>query len=284
MHDTVAVAAPRRKFTLAAACACVPKLAEVSLVIASALLLILSFPDFELWPLAWVGLVPFLVVAGRPLHAGRALLLGWLWGAIFFYGTCWWLTYPMIHYAHISAWVAYPLLLAPIALVAVFPALFSLLLSRLVDRFGPRAILTAPLLWVSFEWARYAVTDQLWNAVGYSQAFHPWLIQSARWGGVYAVSFLIVTANVALALAVNVPPASVAVMVRVPTVLKVKLAKVRVPATRVMFPAVPPLSSGMVALESELVIVTFVVAVLTTFQLASTALTTIPLAIAVPAV
>ena len=202
MHDTVACAAPRRKFTLAAARACIPTLAEVSLVIASALLLILSFPDFELWPLAWVGLVPFLVVASRPLHAGRALFLGWLWGAVFFYGTCWWLTYPMIHYAHISAWVAYPLLLAPIALVAVFPALFALLLSRLVDRFGLGAILAAPLLWVSCEWARYAVTGQLWNALGYSQAFHPFLIQSARWGGVYAVSFLIVTANMALALAV----------------------------------------------------------------------------------
>lgn len=198
MHDAVAVAAPKRKFPVAAARACVPTLAEVSLVIASALLLILSFPDFELWPLAWVGLVPFLMVASRPLRAGRALFLGWLWGAIFFYGTCWWLTYPMIHYAHISAWLAYPLLLAPIALMAVFPALFALLLSRLVDRFGPGAILTAPLLWVSCEWARYAVTDQLWNALGYSQAFHPFLIQSARWGGVYAVSFLIVTANVAL--------------------------------------------------------------------------------------
>ena len=92
------------------------------------------------------------------------------------------------------------------------------------------------------------------------------------------------TVTLALALAVNVPPESVAVMVRVPPVLKVKLDKVRVPATRVMFPAVPPLSSVMVALESELVIVTFVVAVLTTFQLASTALTTIPLTIAVPAV
>ena len=201
MQEVAAVKAPNRRFPLAAARACVPTLAEASLVIASALLLILSFPDFELWPLAWVGLVPFLVVAGRPLHPGRALLLGWLWGAIFFYGTCWWLTYPMIHYAHISAWLAYPLLLAPIALVAVFPALFSLLLSRLVDRFGLGAILAAPLLWISCEWARYAVTDQLWSALGYSQAFHLFLIQSARWGGVYAVSFLIVTANVALTFA-----------------------------------------------------------------------------------
>ncbi|HEX7531137.1 MAG TPA: apolipoprotein N-acyltransferase, partial [Pyrinomonadaceae bacterium] len=200
MHDAVAVEAPNRKLpVVAAARASAPTLAEVSLVIASALLLILSFPNFELWPLAWIGLAPFLLVAARPLRAGRAFLLGWLWGAVFFYGTCWWLTYPMVHYAHISACLAYPLLVLPIALVALFPALFSLFLSRLVARFGLGAIFAAPLLWVSCEWARYAVTGQLWNALGYSQAFHPLLIQPARWGGVYTISFLLLAVNVAVA-------------------------------------------------------------------------------------
>src|SRR5439155_52914 len=92
------------------------------------------------------------------------------------------------------------------------------------------------------------------------------------------------TVTLALVLAVNVPPASVAVTVRVPTVLKVKLESARVPATNVKFPAVAPLSSAIVALASELLIVTLVVAVLTTFQFASTALTRTPLAIAAPAV
>src|SRR5438552_10228955 len=174
MHNAVAVQPPNRKLPMVvAARGSVPTLAEASWVIASALLLILSFPDFELWPLAWVGLIPFLSVTAQPLKAERALLLGWLWGAIFFYGTCWWLTYPMIRYAHISAWLAYPILLIPIALVALFPAVFSLLLSKLVARFGSGAMVTAPLLWVSCEFARYSVTGQLWNALGYSQAFHP---------------------------------------------------------------------------------------------------------------
>lgn len=201
MHDAAAVEAPNSKLSSeAAAHARTLTLAEVSLVIASALLLILSFPDFELWPLAWIGLVPLLVVISRPVKPTRAAMLGWLWGVVFFYGTCWWLTYPMIHYAHISAWLAYLLLVVPIALVALFPALFSLLLSRLVERFGPTAVLVAPLIWVSCELARFSVTGQLWNAVGYSQSFHPTLIQSARWGGVYAVGFMVVAINAALAL------------------------------------------------------------------------------------
>lgn len=199
MHEEAAVEAHHPRLSaVAPARVRALTLAEVSLVIASALLLILSFPDFALWPLAWVGLVPLLIVIGRPLPARRAFLLGWLWGAIFFYGTCWWLTYPMIHYANISTWLAYPLLVLPISLVAVFPALFSALLSRLVSRFGPAAMFAAPLAWAGCEWGRYMVTGQLWNALGYSQAFHYLLIQPARWGGVYVVSFLLVTVNVSM--------------------------------------------------------------------------------------
>ena len=56
------------------------------------------------------------------------------------------------------------------------------------------------------------------------------------------------------------------------------------PELSVRLPAVAPLSSEMVALLSELVMVTFVVALVMMFQLASTAFTVMPLAIAVPAV
>ncbi len=201
MHDAVALEAPHRRRnigTLARAGA--PTLAEASLAAASALLAILSFPNFDLWFLAWVALVPLLLVTAQTGNGRRAFLLGWLWGVIFFYGSCWWLTYPIIHYGHISAWFAYPLLLLPVGLVAVFPALFCVLLVYLIGRFGPATLSLAPPLWVSLEWARYMVTGQVWNALGYSQAFHPLLIQSARWGGVYAISFLLVLANSAIVL------------------------------------------------------------------------------------
>src|SRR5439155_21259466 len=88
-----------------------------------------------------------------------------------------------------------------------------------------------------------------------------------------------------LLLAESVPEGSLAVMVREPAVLKVKLENVRVPETSVRLPAVPPpFSSAIAALASVLVIVTLGVALLTTFQLASTALTLMPLGMAVPAV
>src|SRR2546421_70422 len=92
--------------------ACAPTRVEVSLAVLSAVLLIFSFPDFSLWPLAWVGLAPlFLVVARRP-ERGSSFLLGWMTGTLFFYGSCYWATYPMIRYGHIPTPVAY-LLLVP---------------------------------------------------------------------------------------------------------------------------------------------------------------------------
>jgi apolipoprotein N-acyltransferase len=209
MQDTAAAKAPDRKPFLrplvALVGANVPTLAEASLAIGSALLLILSFPNFDLWPLAWMALAPLILAviqAGKP---ARAFILGWLWGAVFFYGSCWWLTYSMIHYGHLQPLVAYLLLILPVALGALFPALSCFALALLTTRFGNAAIFAAPFIWVSLEWGRYVITGEAWNAIGYSQAFHPAMIQTARWGGVYAVGFLIVTANAAIAFALIRP-------------------------------------------------------------------------------
>jgi apolipoprotein N-acyltransferase len=174
--------------------------AQASLVTGSALLTILSFPDFDLWFLAWVSLVPLLIVVARVERPGKAFVAGWLWGTVFFYGTCWWLTYPMIHYGQFRAWLAYPLLILPIAFVGLFPAFACASLSLLIQRFGVTTLVMAPGVWVTFDWLRYLVTGQLWNAIGYSQAFHPSLIQSASWGGVYGISFLMLLLNSAMAL------------------------------------------------------------------------------------
>jgi apolipoprotein N-acyltransferase len=169
-------------------------------VTGSALLTVVSFPDFDLWFLAWISLAPLLIVATQAVNSRKAFVAGWLWGTIFFYGTCWWLTYPMIHYGPFRAWLAYPLLLLPVMLVGLFPAAFCLVLCRLTKQFGTTALLLAPVIWVSVEWVRYVVTGQLWNAIGYSQAFHPFMIQAARVGGVYAIGFLIMGSNAAVAL------------------------------------------------------------------------------------
>jgi apolipoprotein N-acyltransferase len=129
----------------------------------------------------------------------QAFLLGWLFGWVFFFGSCYWLTYSIIHYGGFSPLVAYALLIPGAVVLGVFPATFALLITQVIKRWGSSAVLLVPLFWAPIEWARLAVTGQLWNAIGYSQAFHPALIGTARWGGVYAVGFLIVLVNSACA-------------------------------------------------------------------------------------
>jgi apolipoprotein N-acyltransferase len=176
-----------------------PTRVECAAAILSALLLVCAFPDFNLWPLAWVGLVPLLFVVARRPRARQSFVLGWTTGTVFFYASCWWLTYSMIHYGGLPAPLAFALLVPGALILGLFPALFCLVLARLCARWDARALFIAPPLWVALEWARLGVTGQLWNAIGYSQAYQPTLIQTARWGGVYAVGFLILLTNAAIA-------------------------------------------------------------------------------------
>lgn len=147
-------------------------------------------------------MTPLLLTLARRPSPLRAFVLGWLTGTVFFYGSCYWLTYSMIHFGNLPAWLAYLLLIPGALVLGLFPATFALILAFALLRWRNKAMFLSPLVWTSLEWARLEVTGQLWNAIGYSQAYHPALIQLARWGGVYAVGFLILLVNSAVAFAV----------------------------------------------------------------------------------
>jgi apolipoprotein N-acyltransferase len=172
-----------------------PAFVDLGAATLSAVLLILSFPDFNLWPLAWCALVPLLAVLAINKGRWRPFFLGWAFGTVFFYGSCYWLTYSIIHTGGISPLIAYSLLLPGAVLLGIFPGLFGLFSSRTIRKWGTAGVLIVPVIWSGLEWVRLEVTGQLWNAIGYSQAFHPSLIGPARWGGVYAVGALIVLVN-----------------------------------------------------------------------------------------
>lgn len=176
-----------------------PRWQDAALAVLSAILLILAFPDFEIWWLAWFALVPLLLAIENNKQSGvKSFWLGWLQGTIFFYGTCWWLTFAPINYGSIPAPLVY-LLLVPATLGAgFFVGIFAAILSRLLKRFGNSAILLAPFVWAASEFLRHWITGNSWNALGYSQAFAPSTIQTAQYGGVFLTSFFIVLASAAI--------------------------------------------------------------------------------------
>jgi apolipoprotein N-acyltransferase len=109
----------------------------------------------------------------------------------------------MIHYGGVPAVLAYLLLVPAAIVIGIFPGIFAWLLALAIRQWGYMALLLAPVFWTALEWVRLGVTGQLWNALGYSQAYHPYLIQAATWGGVYAVSFLVAAINAIVALLIT---------------------------------------------------------------------------------
>src|SRR5436190_7269661 len=144
---------------------------------ASTLLLIFSFPNFEFCFLTWIALVPLLITVVRRPSPATAFILGWATGSVFFYATCYWLTYSMIHYGGLPAVLAYLLLIPGALIMGVFHGIFTLLVALAVQKWSNTAVLLAPVFWTALELIRLSVTGQLWNALGYSQAYHSFLIQ-----------------------------------------------------------------------------------------------------------
>ena len=164
----------------------------------SALLLFLSFPTLNLFPCAWVAMVPFFIAVTRATDWKSAFWIGYLTGFLFFAGLfpAILLLYP---YANIFGTMVGYLLL--VGYSALYFAVFAVLM-----RFVPRhsSILfsiAAACLWTALEWIRsWLMTGFPWGSIGYSQWNNLPGIQIASLVGVHGISFVIVLFNVSIAI------------------------------------------------------------------------------------
>ena len=161
----------------------------------SGLLLAGSFPLPDLYGLAWVGLVPLiLVMQNRPFKSGFVA------GLVFFASTLYWLNIVMTTYGHLPVALSGLLYLLLSAYLSLYWGIATWATCRLKEFRSYSYALTLPVLWCGLEFAReFMLTGFPWSSLGYSQ--HAWLpiIQSADLFGVYGVGFLIVLSNVAIA-------------------------------------------------------------------------------------
>jgi apolipoprotein N-acyltransferase len=166
----------------------------------SGIFLALSFPKFGHPAIGWIALAPLMLalVGGSSLR--QAFLLGLTTGVIYFAGTLYWISRVMAVYGDISWWVAVILNAALIAYLALFPALFAVVVRRLAIAHGIRALAAAPAVWVATELGRtYVLTGFPWVLLGYSQASVIPIAQLASVVGVYGVSLLVATVSAGLA-------------------------------------------------------------------------------------
>ena len=171
----------------------------------SSLLLVLSFPQIALGPLAWISLVPLLLLClnTSPL---RAFLFGWITGTLAFIGIIYWLVIAIHRYGDTPLPLSWLVLALLTAYLGLYVGLFAGFITRVLQR-SPRPfvlMLIAPPAWVSLELLRtYLFSGFPWALLGYSQFEWLPIIQIADMTGVYGVSFLIVLVNTFLSLLIQ---------------------------------------------------------------------------------
>ncbi len=185
-------------------------LLQLSAAIISGVLLVLSFPRFEWSFLAWVALTPLLfVLTQNDLTLKKSFGFGFLMGWVFFFFSANWISHSMTRYGGMHVVLAYGAALLFTAVTAIFPGLFSLVLSRLIKIFGIKAVGFAPLVWAATEWLRGFTTDITWNALGISQVSLPAIVRYTQIGGTSLISAVVVAVSAFLILLVQLKSAGI---------------------------------------------------------------------------
>ncbi|HAK88490.1 MAG: apolipoprotein N-acyltransferase [Nitrospirae bacterium GWB2_47_37] len=167
--------------------------------IVSGLLLFLSFPKMDIYPLTWVALVPLLVyLYGKDKKT--AFKAGFLFGIVYFFGTTYWIYHSINKYGSIPFVPSILLVLLLCLYLSLYPALFSYLYASHIKKSDLPIMFVAPVFWTFLEFVRsYAMTGFPWSSLGYSQYKFLPAIQIADITGIYGVSFLLVAVNGAVA-------------------------------------------------------------------------------------
>lgn len=153
---------------------------------------VFAFDPFGVFfiPFLTVAILLRLVVLATPARAAK---IGFAFGAAWFAGGMYWLYISLHVFGEAPAILALLLMLALIAIMAAYYALFGWLIARFAPRIPwLRLLVFAPALWALLEWIRgWFMSGFPWFALGYSQT-DSWLAGFAPVAGVFGVSLVVV--------------------------------------------------------------------------------------------
>ena len=179
----------------------------------SSVLLIFSYPPYNIKFLSWVALVPLLIFVNFDLTKKKIFLGGFLTGLIFFGGTLRWLlsSHPLDWMGIGNVYLSFVLAAANWLVMAGFMALFFGFFSSAFSWLKTKTwldLFLAPGLWIIFEYLRawgfnflYFGPGTLWGAhytlgdLGYSLVNSGNFLQLAGFTGVLGLGFLAVFIN-----------------------------------------------------------------------------------------
>ena len=168
------------------------------LAIATGALLIFSFPKWDHEALAWIAFIPLLFALEKK-SPSKAFYLGWISGAVFFFGSLNWIITTIVIYGHISWLTGFFAFLLMVVILSLYSGAFAWGVAYCSNTLSlPRAFYI-PIFWTALEFIRGRFFIPFpWVSLGYSQYLHPPLIQIADITSVYGVSFLIMLVNTVL--------------------------------------------------------------------------------------
>ncbi len=180
-----------------------PRYARVLLAIGSGVALGLSFPNYNLYLLAWIAL-GMLVLASCGVPLKEAPLYGFLHGQVFYPVCLPWVDTVMRQYGNIDPWIS----AAFVGMIGFVGGLICMIFSTGVALASKKnkllACLLAPFLWTALEFFRtnIPIIGSSWDLSGYPAARSMALLQITSVTGIYGLCFLIAAYGSLLAYAV----------------------------------------------------------------------------------
>ena len=184
----------------------------ILLPIFSGVFLALTLPAFNLSFFLWIFLVPLLFFAGDKNRKKRWVFVGgFIAGLIYFFAVA----SPL---ASLNAWwwfdgngafngskeaisLIFVLLLSMSA--SIFYGLFALLYQKF-RKYNLFDVLIFPFIWVVLEYIRAKILlGFTWGHIGYALHDSTWLLQLAKFFGVYGLGFFIITVNILIYLLIR---------------------------------------------------------------------------------
>jgi len=180
-----------------------PRYARVLLAIGSGVALGLSFPNYNLYLLAWIAM-GMLVLASCGVPLKEAPLYGFLHGQVFYPVCLPWVDTVMRQYGNIDPWIS----AAFVGMIGFVGGLICMIFSTGVALASKKskllACLLAGFLWTALEFFRtnIPIIGSSWDLSGYPAARSMALLQITSVTGIYGLCFLIAAYGSLLAYAV----------------------------------------------------------------------------------
>lgn len=201
--------------------------------VASAILLVLAFPPYDFWYLAWVALAPMFFVMALPTPRPRTARAAAALTYVLYMGVLLWQAFPPGLTSRAWRGSDFPPILfldSPALFVSVIllPTLFVLFYFARIPTGQPIALLQArpyfwllpPAVWTLTEYVRYRLQlGHIWGNLFTTQYTMPPILRVTQIGGPWLLTFCIVLVNILIAVALarlfmrrSVPAASAAAL------------------------------------------------------------------------